>query len=289
MTGHIPATDADRRLEQLDNEQRDPGKRKALFLAAAVHLLLIGALVLGVQWKSQPPASVEVEVWRSVPPPAATPPEAKPEPKPEPRVEPKPEPKPEIKTPAKPDIAIKEEKKPKEAPKPEPKKEEPKKPEPKPEPKKQEAKPETKAEPKKPAFDPFANIEKETKQLDRQRELQRQRERADAEARQLDQLKAEQSAASRSRGLADYAGKVRGKIRGNIVLPPGIQGNPETIFEVTQLPSGEVLSVRIRKSSGNPALDAAVERAILKSSPLPKPDSAELFERVLKIPYRPFD
>ncbi|MBK1680376.1 protein TolA [Rhodocyclus tenuis] len=277
-------------MEQLDNEQRDPGKRKALFLAAAVHLLLIGALVLGVQWKSQPPASVEVEVWRSVPPPAATPREAKPEPKPEPRVEPKPEPKPEIKTPAKPDIAIKEEKKPKEthkeAPKPEPKKEEPKKlepkPEPKPEPKKAEEKP-------KPLHDPFAELDKESKQLDRQREVQRQRERADAEARQLDQLKAEQSAASRSRGLADYAGKVRGKIRGNIVLPPGIQGNPETIFEVTQLPSGEVLSVRIRKSSGNPALDAAVERAILKSSPLPKPDSAELFERVLKIPYRPFD
>lgn len=294
MTGHIPATDANRRLEQLDNEQRDPGKRKALFLAAAVHLLLIAALVLGVQWKSQPPASVEVEVWRSPAPPVVTPPEPrvepKPEPKPELKPEVKPEPKPEVKSPAKPDIAIKEEKKPKETPKPEPKKEEPKKPEPKP-----EAKPEPKPEPKKveekpkPLHDPFAELEKETKQFDRQREVQRQRERADAEARQLEQLKAEQSAASRTRGLADYAGKVRNKIRGLIVLPPGIQGNPEAVFEVTQLPSGEVLSVRIRKSSGNPALDAAVERAILKSSPLPKPDSPELFERVLKIPYRPFD
>jgi len=284
VTGHIPATDANRRLEQLDNEQRDPGKRKALFLAAGVHLALIAALVLGVQWKSQPPASVEVEVWRSPMPPAPTPPpQPKAEPKPEPRVEPKPEPKPELKTPAKPDIAIKEEKKPKEPPKPEPKKEEPKKTEPKPEPKKAEEKP-------KPPRDLFAEeIERDRKQLERQQEVRRQRDRADTEARQLDQLKAEQSAASRSRELANYAGKVRTKIRGLIVLPPGIQGNPEALFEVTQLPSGEVLAVHIRKPSGNPALDAAVERAILKASPLPKPDSPELFERVLKIPYRPFD
>ncbi|MDA0189735.1 MAG: energy transducer TonB, partial [Proteobacteria bacterium] len=63
----------------------------------------------------------------------------------------------------------------------------------------------------------------------------------------------------------------------------------EAVFEVNQLPSGEVLSVKVRKSSGNPQLDAAIERAILKSSPLPKPDQPELFERTLKIPYRPFE
>jgi colicin import membrane protein len=56
---------------------------------------------------------------------------------------------------------------------------------------------------------------------------------------------------------------------------------------VTQLPSGEVISVKVKKSSGNPALDAAVERAILKSSPLPKPEQSDLFDRLLNIPYRP--
>lgn len=45
----------------------------------------------------------------------------------------------------------------------------------------------------------------------------------------------------------------------------------------------------MRKSSGNPALDTAIERAIIKSSPLPKPDQPELFDRVLKIPYKPLD
>ena len=36
-------------------------------------------------------------------------------------------------------------------------------------------------------------------------------------------------------------------------------------------------------------IDTAIERAILKSSPLPKPDDSSLFERVLTIPYKPLD
>ena len=289
--------------------QAEPAKWRSLVLAILVHGLLIGALFVGVQWKSQPPSAVEVEVWRAAPAPVLLPEpvaEAKLEPKggekieskPEAKPQPRPEPKPEVKPPVKPDIALKEEKKPKkeEPKKPEPKKEEVKKEEPKkPEPKKEEAKKiePKKEEAKKPEPAPRANfdeeLKREQKQIEQQKVVQDQRARAEAEVRQLNQLKADQAAAAHARGLADYAAKLRGKIRGNIVLPPGIQGNPETIFEVSQLPSGEVLGVKVRKSSGNPLLDAAIERAILKSSPLPKPDQPELFERVLKIPYRPLD
>lgn len=248
----------------------------SLILAALVHLLLIGALFLGVQWKSHAPSSVEVEVWRAAPaavhdikPEPAPEPPPKPEPKPEPKPVPKPEPAPTIK----PDIAVKQDTKPK---KDEAKKEEPKKPEPK------------KPEPdRRPTFD--EELKRDLKQAQQRKAAQDQHARAEAESRLQAQLKAEQASAAYSRGLADYAAKVRGKIRGNIVLPPGIQGNPEAVFEVTQLPSGEVLSVKVRKSSGNAFLDTAIERAIRKSSPLPKPDDPALFERVLKIPYRPVD
>ena len=78
-------------------------------------------------------------------------------------------------------------------------------------------------------------------------------------------------------------------MRGNIVLPPNIQGNPEAIFEVNQLPSGDVLDVRLKRSSGNPSLDAAIERAILRSSPLPKPDDPAMYQRTLEIKYRPIE
>ncbi len=76
-------------------------------------------------------------------------------------------------------------------------------------------------------------------------------------------------------------------MKGNVVLPADLAGNPEAIFDVVQLPTGEVLSVKLRKSSGSKAYDEAVERAILKSSPLPRPDRPELFERNLVLRFRP--
>ena len=273
----------------------EPGKNKALAFTILVHAGLIAALFLGVQWKRSQPDVVEVELWSSrptpavqaaPPPPPPREPERKPEPKPEPKPVPKVEPKPEP-PPVKPDIAIKEDKK----PKPEPKKPE-SKPEPKPEPKKPELKkpePEKKPEPKpeakpQPATPDFSKaLASETAQL---------KSRPNASTQQMANAaaaEAEQRAAAGKRGLQDYAAKIRGKVRGNIVLPPNIQGNPEAVFEVNQLPSGEVLAVKLKRSSGNPGLDAAIERAVLKSSPLPKPDDPALFQRTLEIKYKPIE
>ena len=72
-------------------------------------------------------------------------------------------------------------------------------------------------------------------------------------------------------------------------MPPNIQGNPEAIFGITQLPSGEILDVKLRKSSGNKVLDEAIERAILKSSPLPKPEKSELYQRVFELKVKPLN
>jgi len=254
-------------VEMILDKPEEPGKKYALTFTILVHVGLVAALFLGVQWKRSQPEVMEVELWSARPmpaqvvPPSPPPPEVKPEPKPLPKVEPKPEPLP----PKKPDIAIKEEKK-----KPEPKKPEPKKPEPK---------PEVKPPPKLPDFS--KELSRETADLKPRPNTQQMANAAAAEA--------EQRASSNKRGLADYASKIRGKVRGNIVLPPGIQGNPEAVFEVSQLPSGEVLDVKLKRSSGNPALDSAIERALRKSSPLPKPDDPSLFQRTLEIKYKPFE
>ena len=77
--------------------------------------------------------------------------------------------------------------------------------------------------------------------------------------------------------------------RGNVILPPELPGNPEAIFEVVQLPTGEIIDVQLRKSSGVKAYDEAVQRAILKSSPLPRPDRPEQFQRALSLKFRPLD
>ena len=133
------------------------------------------------------------------------------------------------------------------------------------------------------------SIDAISKLLQKETDRMISRRNADAADRELVQLKATQAASARNKGLADYMSKVRGKIRGNIVVPPGISGNPELVFLVTQLPSGEVLSVKLKASSGNATLDNAVERAILKSSPLPKPDDPSLYEHDLILPIHPLN
>lgn len=252
-------------------ERAEPGQLLSLALALAVHVLLALVLVFGVRWQNRPPESVTVELWEA---PQAAPPPPVVEPKPLPKVEPPPPaPKPEPRI-EKPDIAEK-------APPPKPK------PAPKPEAKKPEPKPVAKPAPLKPRV---TEAEKRMKEelAKEQASLALERERL-AIAEQLKRESAQASAAARARALDGWTAKIRGKIRSNIVLPPDIKGNPEAIFDVVQLPTGEVLSVKLRKSSGHAGYDQAVERAILKSSPLPRADRPEMFLRELKLTFRPLD
>jgi colicin import membrane protein len=114
-----------------------------------------------------------------------------------------------------------------------------------------------------------------------------------AESAQLAKDNTRREAAARSSADASlteaWKARIAAKIRGNIVLPDSIPGNPEAVFDVVQLPSGDVISVKLRKSSGVRAYDEAVERAIVKSAPLPKPDRPALFERELRLSFRPMD
>ena len=256
-------------------EHYEPSVVPSAVLAAVVHLLLLIILVFGVRWQSRPPETVVVELWQPPEPvviaPRAEPP---PEPKVEPRIEPKIEPRIE---PPKPDIALKAPAPPKALVKPEPKAVV--KPEPKPKPK-----PEARPEPRPPA-PPREDVQKRLRE-----ELAREQQALNVEREKRsikDQLQREQASAL-AKAQADYVARIVAKIRGNIVLPPEIKGNPEAIFDVVQLPNGEVLSAKLRKSSGHRGYDDAVERAILKSSPLPKAD-AGLFARQLELKFRPLD
>jgi len=171
------------------------------------------------------------------------------EPMPEVKPQPKPEPKVEQKQP-KPDIALEREKK---LPK---KKEEP---------------------PLK-----FDTTQRIREQLAQEQKALQDRERKDV----LKQFTSPPTA-----GLPDagYIDKIRTKIKKSIITPSEIKGNPVVVFNIVQLPTGEVLSVRLVKTSGNALLDSAVERAIWKSSPLPKPDRPEQWLREFNISFRPLE
>ena len=240
--------------------RREPAFMRSFLLAAIMHAVLIGILFFGVRFQSHAPTTVEVELWEAAPPPP--PPEVKPEPKPEP---PPPPPKAEVPKPSpKPDIA------------------EVQKPKPKP---KAEVKPKPKAEAPKRDRDLEKRVQE---QLAMEQKAVAQQD-AERRERELKALIAKREADARAKALATWQDKIRSKIRGNIILPQGIPGNPEAVFDVALLPTGEVLSAKQRRSSGHAAYDEAVYRAILKSSPLPKPDDARLFERQLELRFRPLD
>lgn len=255
---------------------RTRGLWRSALLAALVHLVLIGVLFIGVRMQNRAPEVVTVELWEPPPPKVENEPSPKPvveAPKPPPPAA-KPEPVPEIK---KPDIAIQEK------PKPKPKVEDKPAPKPKPKP------------PPKPA-PPKRDVEFEKRMKEQlameQKQLQDDLKAAEAarQERELKELIARQQAAATQKALATWTDKIRARIRGNIIYDLSrIPGNPEAVFDVTLLPTGEVLNVIKRKSSGNPGYDEAVERAIYKSSPLPKPDSPSLFRRDLKLTFHPQD
>jgi colicin import membrane protein len=84
---------------------------------------------------------------------------------------------------------------------------------------------------------------------------------------------------------ATYEAKIQARIKLHISYPDR-PGNPEAVVIVEQLPTGEVSNVRLVRPSGTPAWDNAVQRAILKSSPLPKRDDGTV-ARVLELRFRP--
>ena len=283
------------------NVEADPYAQRSFMLAALAHLLLISMLFLGVQWVTSEPAPMQAELWGALPamPQAAAPAEPpKVEPKPQPKIEPKPqpkvEPKPQLKPepPVKPDIALKDEKK---KPKEEPKKEPPKKDPPKKEePKKEEPKKEApkKEEPKKE--DSKKEDLKKAEKLEQEKKREADREKALADLMNKDSSRVlgniNASTAGSGAGAArdpGYADRVIGKIRSNINGSGcDVPGNPEAVFIVEQLNSGEIVRVSKKRSTGFPGCDEAIERAINKSNPLPRAKEGT-YNRELELSFKP--
>lgn len=86
-----------------------------------------------------------------------------------------------------------------------------------------------------------------------------------------------------------YKRKIAEKIRRNILMPSGVSDDAKSVLDVSLLPGGRVVSVKLNKSSGNMDYDSAVERAIWKSQPLQLPPDVELFSsfRNLRLTFIP--
>jgi len=300
----------------------EPGRLASGLLAVVVHAAFIALLVFGIRWQQRLPDPVVVELWQEIPPPKAQPPVRAPElppppptPKPQPPppeppkpvLQPKPVPAPA--PPPKADIELKEkqrklreqkaaeeaqrleEQRQKEEARKQAelrRREEQLRQE---ELKKQEEvrrkEEEKRQEDARRAEE--ARMEKEAEArrvaiLEEQQKLaQEVKARAEEEARKRAQAEA---AAARQRQLQQYILSIKRKVTTKVVLPPGMPGNPEAVYSVTLLPGGEVLDVKLVKSSGVPAYDAAVERAIHAADPLPVPSDPDMFQQLRQMNYK---
>jgi colicin import membrane protein len=255
----------------------------AAILAIAVHVAFVLFLIFSVNWQNPKPEPVTAELYvpaavEKIEPPAPPPEPARAEPP-----KPPPETKPPPVEPAKPDIALKE------------KQERAKK-----EQAERERREKLEAEKREAEKREAQKRDAERREAEKKQQEKRLAEARERQTREAEALKAqaerarqaEQRAAAdaaRAKADADYIRRVQAKIRSNVVVPPDMPGNPEAIFDVVQLPTGEIIDVQLRKSSGVRAYDEAVQRAILKSSPLPRPDLPDMFRRNLTLKFRPLD
>jgi colicin import membrane protein len=238
----------------------------SLMLAVLMHGLIGVLLYFGVQWNTHKAAPMEVELWTGAAEPAPAPPHTEPKqakPAPPPKEVAPPEP------PAKPDIA-------EERPKPAKAKPAPKKPAPpKVEPKKA-PEPPKKAEPPKPQLKlPLPKAETGNGKLASDKAGKLEKPPLDPTVA-LNALAARAQAAEASANAKEfdaYLGQVRNQVRRHMSYPDDAAGNPEAAFEVILLPDRTILEagVKLTKSSGVPAFDEAVRRAILLTGQYPPP------------------
>lgn len=277
--------------------QKADGLGAGALMAVVVHLGLLLAIALGVSWRASEPEGVEAELWASVPQVAAPPAVEPPQPQPQPvREAPKPTPKAE-EPPPKPaqreaDIAIEKER------------ERQKKQRELDEQREREKQQKEKLEREK--------AEKEKAEKERQAKAEAEKRKKEEEAKQAalrDKLRQEQlqriqgalggtgapsstGTAARDAGpSASYAGRIKGRIKPNIVFTDEIQslpGNPVAEVELRVAPDGTIIGRRIIKSSGVDAWDESVLRAVDRTGVLPR-DTDGRVPPTMVIAFRPKD
>jgi colicin import membrane protein len=270
-----------------------PGVLRAFVLAVIAHVLLLLALTWGIDWKrSSEDLAAEAELWSSVPQQAAPKEvQAPPPPPPAPKVQ-EPPPKP-VPTQREADIALEREKK-RQA-----------------EAREKDRQEELERQKKLAAQKKQEELKKQEQQRlaaenRKKEEAAKQKKQQEEESRKLAQLREENlrriqglagasggptatGNAQRSSGpSASYAGRIRARVKPNIVFTDDAPGNPQAEVEVRMAPDGTIIGRRLIKPSGLPAWDEAVLRALDRTEVLPRDVDGRVPSPII-IAFRPKD
>lgn len=85
---------------------------------------------------------------------------------------------------------------------------------------------------------------------------------------------------------AQYIADIANKVGRNWLRPTGSSGSHCRVL-IHQIPSGEVIDVRLNECDGDVAFQRSVEAAVRKASPLPLPSDPEVFEREIEFVFEP--
>lgn len=132
--------------------------------------------------------------------------------------------------------------------------------------------------------------QEEERRLAEQRRLEQERREQELIEQQLQEaLLAEQEimAARRSGEFDRYIQQIQAAINRAWIAPASARVGLECEVLVTQIPSGDVTSVSIGECNGDDAVRRSIEVAVRRASPLPKPSNALLFDRNLRVTFRP--
>ena len=99
----------------------------------------------------------------------------------------------------------------------------------------------------------------------------------------------QQKAAQMSGEVNKYKALIIQAISQHWILPEHVDRQLFSQFRIQLAPNGQVLSVGLIRSSGDPVLDRSAQAAIYKASPLPVPTDSEMFNlfRDISLTVRP--
>lgn len=112
----------------------------------------------------------------------------------------------------------------------------------------------------------------------REREAELKRRMAEEERR---------TAAVESGLLAQYVAQIQARVQRAWIRPPTARAGLNCIVYVTQVPGGEVVGVRVGECNGDEYVRQSIEAAVYRASPLPEPSDPALFERNLRLEFKP--
>jgi colicin import membrane protein len=129
--------------------------------------------------------------------------------------------------------------------------------------------------------------QEEAERQRREAELARQRAESEAELQRM--LAAEEERRrDEASGLQDqYVAMLQAHIERNWSPPASARAGLECIVHVAQIPSGDVVDVRVGRCNGDDAVVRSIEAAVFRASPLPRPPTQALFSRNIELVFRP--